>query len=150
VCQEDIKIDTHETATTVANASTIKPHIHMQSAQPILGHASTSTDTISALQHHTHTLFGSCMHVEHTYVAGRQQYGICSPACMYKSSLTSSFICRYIMISSNTLQAFNMHARHALPAICRVTWQRCNWAAPDAATQETPAPTGLSAGKQMN
>jgi hypothetical protein len=28
-----------------------------------------------------------------TYVAGRQQYGTCSPACMYKSSLTSSLIC---------------------------------------------------------
>jgi hypothetical protein len=42
------------------------------------------------LQHYN---IARSMHVVFTYVAGRQQYGTCSPACMYKSSLTSSFIC---------------------------------------------------------
>jgi hypothetical protein len=43
------------------------------------------------LQHYN---IARSMHVVFTYVAGRQQYGTCSPACVYKHSLTSSFICR--------------------------------------------------------
>jgi hypothetical protein len=42
------------------------------------------------LQHYN---IARSMHVLFTYVAGQQQYGTCSPACMYKCSLTSSFIC---------------------------------------------------------
>jgi hypothetical protein len=49
--------------------------------------------SVSYVLQHYYNIVRS-MHVEHIYnVTGRQQYGICSsPACMYKSSLTSSFI----------------------------------------------------------
>jgi hypothetical protein len=47
------------------------------------------------LQHYNSCSVHTCMWcLLISYVAGRQQNGTCSPACMYKSSLTSSFICK--------------------------------------------------------
>jgi hypothetical protein len=50
---------------------------------------------VAALQHCSVHACG----VDILYVAGRQQYGTCSPACMYKSSLTSSFIYMHVRAS---------------------------------------------------
>jgi hypothetical protein len=53
------------------------------------------------LQHYN---IGRSMHVVFTYVAGRQQYGTCSPACMYLKILPYYFL-------------FYMH-HHQSPCTC--------------------------------
>jgi hypothetical protein len=66
------------------------------------------------------------MYVVFTFVAGcRQQYGTCSPAYMFKSSLTSSFI--YACTMDNSQQALDaaMHVNttgHFNLCASRLSW----------------------------